>query len=83
MFFFVLLLVEFIFVSNLYSSIVLIFSHSVLNRTTANLNPRINAGGDHRLITATRRNELVRQHPNIVFDLSEDFRVPPLFLKCV
>jgi hypothetical protein len=40
----------------------------------------INAsGGDHRLINATRRDELVRQHPNVVFDLSEDFKESPRY----
>jgi hypothetical protein len=40
----------------------------------------INAsGGDHRLINETNRDTLVHQHPNIVFELSEDFREYPRY----
>ena len=41
---------------------------------------KINAsGGDHRLMNETNRDTLVRQHPNIVFDLSEDFKESPRY----
>jgi hypothetical protein len=40
----------------------------------------INAsGGDHRMINATRRDELVLENPNVVFDLSEDFKESPRY----
>jgi hypothetical protein len=40
----------------------------------------INASGmDRNVINETTRDSLVRQHPNVVFDLSEDFRESPRY----
>jgi hypothetical protein len=51
-------------------------------RTWAGLSSikEINAsGGDHTLMNETNRDTLVREHSNIVFDLSEDFKESPRY----